>query len=260
MKQPAKRLPLIFCVLCVSAASAFCAESEKPFLLHVPGVGGHLLIDDLLVQGLRQGGLDAQVRIYDFTDGNPGLPTLANYQRNHEHAQIIADTLTRVRRADPGRKIILTSHSGGAGPAVWALEKLPDDVQVDSLLLLAPALSPQYDLTDALRHVKGRAYAFSSSTDPVLGVGTRTFGTIDRVKSDSAGRVGFTRPQGADPIQYDKLVSFTYDLAWLAVGNAGDHIGTMNRPFARRMLAPLLRTGQLPTIIPASQPATRASG
>ena len=32
--------------------------------------------------------------------------------------------------------------SGGAGPAVWALEALPPDVRVDSVLLAAPALSP----------------------------------------------------------------------------------------------------------------------
>jgi alpha-beta hydrolase superfamily lysophospholipase len=260
MKQPVMQLGTVVWLALAWTVPARAAEPDSPFLLHVPGVGGHLRVDDLLTQGLRQGGLDAQVQIYDWTGGNPGYAALAAYERNQRQAQAIADVLVRVRRASPARRIIVTSHSGGAGLAVWALERLPDDVHVDTLLLLAPALSPQYDLTRALRRVKGAAYAFTSDMDPVLGVGTRTFGTIDRVKTESAGRVGFTRPQGADPIQYDKLMTFAYDLAWLSLGNAGDHIGTMNRPFARRVLAPLLLTGELPRIAPASQPATRAAG
>jgi pimeloyl-ACP methyl ester carboxylesterase len=262
MTQRSRQLRLVPGVLCVLCALAFncSAAQDKPLLLHIPGVGGHLLVDDLLTQGLKLGGLDAQVQIYDWTDGKPGIAALVNYEANQHQAQAIADIIMQARRSDPKRRIILTSHSGGTGLAVWALEKLPDDVQVDTLLLLASALSPQYDLTRALRHVKGSAYTFISEMDPVLGVGTRTFGTIDRIKTESAGRVGFTRPEGADPLQYDKLVTFDYDAAWLSLGNAGDHIGTMNRPFARRVLAPLLITGKLPRIEPASQPATQAAG
>ena len=35
------------------------------------------------------------------------------------------------------------------GLAVWALEKLPDDVKVDTVLLMSSALSPTYDLSKA---------------------------------------------------------------------------------------------------------------
>jgi alpha-beta hydrolase superfamily lysophospholipase len=260
MTQPLRQLRFILGVLCISALQCFAAETDKPLLLHIPGVGGHLIVDDLLTQGLRQGGLDATVQVYDWTGDRPGLPALMNYQRNQEEAAAIAQVIVQARRANPQRHIIMTCHSGGAGLAVWALEKLPDDVHVDSLLMIAPALSPEYDLTRALRSVNGSIYVFTSELDPVLGMGTRTFGTIDRVKSDSAGRVGFTRPEGADPKQYDKLATFTYDSAWLSLGNAGDHIGAMSRPFARKVLAPLLLTGRLPKIVPASQPATRAVG
>jgi hypothetical protein len=215
-----------------------------------------MVIDDLLTQGLAQGKLDAEIEIYDWTGGNPGLAALVNLERNETEAKVIADKITRLVRANPSRRFILTSHSGGGGMAIFALEKLPDDVHIDTLLMLANALSPQYDLTKALRHVNGKVYVFTSELDPVLGPGTRNFGTMDRVMSESAGRVGFTRPEGADPYQYDKIVSIPYDESWMRFGNAGEHIGTMNRPFARNILAPLLRTGQLPKVVAVTQPAT----
>ncbi len=250
---------VILCVLCVSAVKSPAAEPGKAYLLHLPGIGGHMRIDDLLTSGIAQGGLDAEVQIYDWTAGHAGLLALTSYDRNQIEAQKIADAIVRIARADPGRRIILTGHSGGAGLAVWALEKLPDEVHVDTLLLLAPALSPQYDLSKALGHVTGKLYAFSSTMDPVLGIGTRNFGTMDRIKTDAAGRVGFSMPPRADAALYAKLIGVPYDSTWTRYYNAGDHIGAMMRPFARSILAPLLLTGELPTVSPASQPSTRAA-
>lgn len=243
---------LVMVILFPPAARA--ADAEKIFLLHLPGVGGHLRIDDLLVEGLRQGRLNAEVQIFDWTAGDPGLGALGGLQRNLAQAQRIADRIVQIHRADPNRRIILTSHSGGTGLAVWALERLPDDVRVDTLVMLASALSPQYDLSRALKRVRGPVYAFNSPLDPVLDLGTRTFGTIDRIKSVSAGLVGFTAPRNADQAQYRKLLQFPYDAAWLALGNAGDHIGTMNVEFARQILAPLLLEGRLVRLAPATQP------
>jgi hypothetical protein len=239
-----------FAVICfLFSFQSFAADPSRPFLLHLPGIGGHMLIDDRMTAGLIEGGLNVELEIYDWTDNDSGLPALGNYTRNQVQAARIAERLTAVYRADPQRRIILTSHSGGGGLAVWALEKSPDDVKIDTLLLLAPALSPKYDLSKALKHVTGKAYAFTSTLDPINGWGTKGFGTI--------GNVGFQMPAGADLKQYDKLIQFPYNAAWTRLGNDGDHIGTMSRTFGRVILAPLLLTGKLPQIAPASQPATQ---
>jgi pimeloyl-ACP methyl ester carboxylesterase len=242
---------------------ASAPPTTRPFLLHLPGIGGHMRIDDLVTQGIVQGGLVAEVRIYDWTNGNPGMPALAAYDRNRQEAERIAQVLKDLHLQDPTRKIILSGHSGGAGLAVWALEELPEDVHIDTLLMIAPALSPEYDLSKALRRVSGQAYAFTSTLDPILSFGTRSFGTIDRVKCDAAGHCGFAVPQNAlDAGQYRKLRGIAYDSTWLKYGNAGDHIGAMMRPFARAVLAPLLLTGELPpkrspmTTRPSTFPAT----
>jgi pimeloyl-ACP methyl ester carboxylesterase len=237
-------------------ASAEPQALQRPYLLHLPGIGGKRSIDRSLVGGLSEGGIDAEVEIYDWTCDDPGLDALLARERNDGQAQVVADMIERQARADPHRPIYLTGHSGGAGIAVWALEKLPDDVRIDSLMLLAPALSPEYDLSTALAHVRGHCYVLFSEHDPVLGLGTRLFGTIDGVKTEAAGRVGFARPAGADEEQYKKLVPIAYDPAWVRLRNIGDHIGPMMRPFARQILAPLLSTGILPKLPPLRLPAT----
>ena len=118
--------------------------------------------------------------------------------------------------------------------------------------LIAPALSPAYDLTPALRHVRSKAYVFYSDGDSaVLGIGTRLFGTIDGQKTDAAGKVGFTRPPTGDPAEYAKIVPMPYQSAWMRYENIGDHIGPMMTPFARAVIAPLI-LGQIP--VPATQP------
>ena len=156
-------------------------------------------------------------------------------------AQKVADFITDRVRRQPGLEFILCGHSGGTGIAVWALEKLPDDVKIDKLILLASALSPGYDLSKALSHVRGACYSFCSENDIlVLGTGTRMLGTIDGKQTEAAGYFGFIFPPTADPRQYDKLIQKPYDKSWMQYRNFGDHMGCMVRPFARAVIAPLV--------------------
>ncbi len=155
--------------------------------------------------------------------------------------------------ADPDSPIYLTAHSGGCALAVWALEKLPADVKVRTVLLIAPAISPGYDLSAALRHVDGKMYVFASTLDVVvLYTGTKLFGTMDGVKTASAGFAGFVQPSGADPLLYQKLVQLQYRHDWARYLDFGDHIGGMSRPFAHAVLAPLLDPPPSPTTRPAA--------
>ena len=248
---------------------ALTTPPPKPYLLHLPGIGGARRIDKMLTEGLVQGGIDADVEIHDWVGADEGMSALYAHARHQHEADVVAQMITDKFRADPRTMIYLSGHSGGTGIALWALERLPDDVHIETLLLLASAMSPTYDLSPALWHVRGKAYVLYSPFDPVLGMGTRMFGTIDGVKTDAAGRVGFTMPKdAADPRQYDKLVQIPYDSSWIRLNNIGDHIGAMMRPFAREILSPLLQTGVLrdvaraamrPTTRPATAPATTRS-
>ena len=222
------------------------AERADHWLLHLPGMGGLMRIDQNVTQGvvagLKQDGVEPAVEIYDWTGPARGLAALTQVDRHREQSQIVADMIIKHRRANPDGRITITAHSAGTGVIAFALERLPDDVMVDEVVMIASALSPEYDLSPALRHVRGRVYAFNSDLDTiVLGAGTRVFGTVDRIKVDAAGRVGFRAPASpVDARQYEKLEQFPYDADWMRFGNNGEHIGAMTRSFARNVIARVL--------------------
>lgn len=234
-----------------------------PYLMHLPGIAGERWIDRNMIRGLREGGFEGETEIYDWTGSDQGLLALTNNTRHRREAAEVARRITAIRRENPGREIVITAHSGGTGVAVYALQQLPDDVHVDRVILLASALSTDYDLSAALRRVDGPVFSFSSPFDvAVLKVGTTLLGTIDGKKAAAAGCLGFVVPADADQEQYRKLRQFEYDQRWMQWGNLGSHIGAMSRPFARMVLAPLAtgRSVTLPplpadaTTVPATQP------
>lgn len=244
---PAPSLTLLFVLALFYVLPVICFAADYTVWLHLPGIGGHLPIDDLVTGGIHAGGIGAEAKIEDWTVGRTGLAALTNYNANIVSAQKIADEIAALAHADPKAKILITSHSAGTGIAIFALERLPDDVHIDTLVMIASALSPKYDLSKALRHVDGKVFALISPLDPVVGVLTQKFGTIDRVYSYSGGNVGFAMPPGGDVDQYRKLVSVPYNPAWLEFGNAGEHIGAMNWEFGEHVIAPMLKLGRVPT-------------
>jgi pimeloyl-ACP methyl ester carboxylesterase len=216
-------------------------------------------IDRDLVAGLKDGGWAGPIDIYDWTENDPGLDALMARKRNQREAEKVAKWIEDKVRKDPDLRITITSHSAGTGIAVWALEKLPDDVHVDSLVMLASALSPDYDLSKAMKHVRGKVHNFYSLNDTiVLGAGTTMFGTIDGKKTVAAGLEGFkAQPVGEKP-EYARLVQHPWIKEYLAFENAGTHIGYMAQPWVSHVLAPLViePRGDRDTVIalPTTQP------
>jgi hypothetical protein len=234
-------------------AVAAPAPALPPWLLHLPGIGGKRAIDVAMTRGFQRGGFNGDLEIYDWTEHDAGLHALIAYDRNHKEARRIAAMITERFDRDPSAPIYVTSHSGGGGLAVWALEYLPERVKITTLVMMSPALSPKYDLTAALRHVSGKVYVFSSLGDTlVLGTGCTMLGTIDGVKTAAAGLGGFVRPATGDAGQYAKLVPMPYNPAWVQYDDVGNHVGGMTQSFGQEVLAPLVLSGKLPSANGAS--------
>ncbi|MEA2710241.1 MAG: hypothetical protein QOF78_2842 [Phycisphaerales bacterium] len=239
------------------AATATTQPATQPTALHIhlPGIGGYRGVDRGMLRGLREAGYTPRIRAFDWTGEDAGLAALVATRRHRDESTRLAAMIADELRTNPGTQINISTHSAGAGIIAWALEQLPPDVQIDTLLLIAPALSPQYDLSRALTHVRGKAYVIYSPYDTaVLGIGTQMFGTVDGLKVEAAGKVGFTAPPKADKQQYEKLVQIPYRSAWIKLGNIGDHIGGLSRPFSRAILEPLLARGELPAETTPEEP------
>src|SRR5687767_11467622 len=153
-----------FVLVLALAATLAAAEDLQPgkppvpFVLHLNGIGGERMVDHSLHRGLAAGGFEAEVKFYDWTHGDDGIGALQRMESNRKEAKVIAEMIVERFRRHPESPMYITCHSGGAGLATWALELLPDDVSVEQVLMFAPALSKQYDLSKALKHVRKNCY------------------------------------------------------------------------------------------------------
>src|SRR5205807_9495687 len=94
------------------------------------------------------------------------------------------------------------------------------------------------------RHRREMVVFWSPLDAIVLGLGTRIFGTIDRIRSVSAGFVGFRPPVSLDDTQraqYAKLRQVRWQPGMASTGYLGGHVGTDIPAFLRKYVVPLLR-------------------
>jgi hypothetical protein len=218
----------------------------------VGGVGGLDLCGISLRYVMAAEGLPYAIHVFPWGHGfGRWFSDLSSVTNRDLKAGQLADVVRRFRAGQPADPVFLVAKSGGCGVLVKALERL-DEGSVLRAVLLAPALSPDYDLTAALRAVAGEMVVFWSPLDViVLGAGTRIFGTADRVRTFSAGMVGFRQPAVAsgaadDPGhagRYARLRQVRWVPQMVATGNLGGHVGPDSPVFLKNYVLPLLRTG-----------------
>jgi hypothetical protein len=226
----------------IQAASTVAPVISHRYLVHLPGMAGWIDADTTLVQGLGDGNVADHLEIYDWTHPNWMIGAVRAYAHNRAEAHKIADGIAAKLREQPDAQIVLTSWSAGGAVTIWALEDLPEGVQVQSALLVEPAVDPDHDLTMALRHIRGHLFVTHSGGDFfMLGIGTILVGTSDDgVHTVAAGDGGFRKPPNADEGQYRKLVEIPYRSDWIKYGDYGGHAGPLGRKFAKEILGPIL--------------------
>lgn len=228
-------------------------------MIVLPGIEGRSLLNRNLALGLDEGGVTSAIEIFDWTLGVPGslVYNLVDIERNRRVARSLTQRIVDYRTEHPTNPVHLVGHSGGAGLAVLALEALPDDVEIDMAILLAPALSPEYDLSAALRHTCAGIVNFYSENDiSLLKIGTSLFGSVDRKYGASAGAVGFVRPDAADAtaeLYDDRLRQVRWTRRLREYGADGSHIGWTSRRFAREYLAGLIKRNEAARPMPLAR-------
>ena len=253
-----------FAILISLSASGGCAQMmnfrsaerrDHGYTLVLTGIEGAHVGHGGFVAGLKSGGVPSEIEIVDWTTGTPALMLvhLRASQRNQKQAEQLAAKIVQYQDEFPGRPVNLIGHSGGGGMAVLTLAALPEDRKVDSAILLAAAISPDYDLRTVLPKLDRGLWNFSSAVGDaaLLVAGTTTFGTIDGKHTPSAGAVGFRLPANASAAERQlyasKLFEQPYQTRMAINGNLSDHFGCLNPLFARNELAPILLGAQYPT-------------
>jgi pimeloyl-ACP methyl ester carboxylesterase len=170
------------------------------------------------------------------TWGEPFLTirNLRAYERNVATAASIAAEIAAWRRANPDVPFYLVGYSGGGGMVTLVTAALPADVSIDRLVLVAPAISPDYPIVrEVLPHVREFVANYASERDLQVGWGTRMFGTIDRKNTASAGAIGFAAD---DP----RLLQYHWSAADAPLGHAGNHLAYLNARWQAAKLLPVL--------------------
>lgn len=245
---PALLLPALGgCAYFHNAASPQRLDGGLAIVL--PGIEGRSAFNSNVAAELAEAHPGMAVEVYDWTTGYFPLMLyhLRSEDRNREQARRIAERIMRYQDAHPGRPVYLIGHSGGAGVALMTLESFPWGRGIDGAILLAAAVSRDYDLGPALCRTDRGIWNFSSPGDwELLVVGTSVAGTIDGRHAPSAGAYGFRRPSwfsANDHHLYDQLLhEVPYHFSMLTSGNLGGHFGPTTVAFTRNYLAPLLTT------------------
>lgn len=225
------------------------AASGHGHVYYLDGAGGGGVLSNWgrgVKTGLKQAGF-AGTFIEPKWETGAGVVAdqIASDSYKRTKASEVAAMIRDVKRNNPDEPVTLMGLSAGTAVAVFTLEALPADCQVDNVVLLGASISSDYDLTNALRHVSGRMYVFTSERDAVLNFAVPVAGTADRESGDdpSAGLDGFVLPAGASAATR-RLYSRITNIAWRAEfereGDWGGHTDTTHPRFVQAHIAPLV--------------------
>jgi pimeloyl-ACP methyl ester carboxylesterase len=208
---------------------------------------------------LRDAGVSQAIRTFDWPYPGDSFHNLIDLPGNRGKAAEVAESIRDYARQYPDAPIDLVGYSGGGGIALLVVEALqpasqPAAVDADAaspdylphirnVVLVQPAISPDFDLTPVLRAITGQLVNFHCGRDwLILGAGTTIFGTIDRKFVASAGKIGFDAAKAIpDESLRDKLVQVAWSREMSADGHGGDHLGGLWRPWNRKYVAPYLK-------------------
>jgi pimeloyl-ACP methyl ester carboxylesterase len=238
---------------CGAGNAQYLTEGRKAvgLIVILPGIEGESPMNHNIRRGFERAGVQAAMPIFNWGRPIPIAGMMLNQMDvigNRMAGARVARMVRQYQESYPDRPVYLVGHSGGGGIAVFAAESMPEDTQVEGLVLLSASISRGYDLTKALEHCRCGIVNFYNPQDVgLLAVGTTLTSTVDGVRGPSAGLEGFTGPGANAPVDeryaYRKLYQFE-----LRPGmSGGDPHAAVTRPgFVSSYVAPWVRSENWP--------------
>jgi pimeloyl-ACP methyl ester carboxylesterase len=213
---------------------------NQGLVIVLPGIDGRAIYNENACKALCKNNFNMAVELYDWTALLGPIFNQCAIEYNRHVAAELAARIVKYHKENPGRPVFLIGHSGGTAIAIWAAEKLPESEKVDGIVLLASSLSPEYDLSNALRHTRAGIVSFYSDRDDVLlYIGTSLFGTMDGKHTEAAGMVGFRRPTHSSE-SYDRFFEVQWEPGMAGEDHDGGHFGCMAEKFFQDHISQLI--------------------
>lgn len=229
---------------------------------YLDGAGNYGFGKETVPLGLMDGGYNGQIEHFIWTSYLGPLTDQIAYPVNRMRAQQLANKIRDHIDRHPRGTVNIIGLSAGSGIATFALERLPTKYRVDNVIMLSSSLSARYDLSRALRRVRGGIYFFWSPNDPILGSLVPIVGTVDgEHTSQVAGVVGARLPPAVSREERE-LYTKVHNVRWYTNEIGGplklQHAGTTDRTFVRDMVAPIIVRKQVRVpATPPPRPSTR---
>lgn len=222
--------------------------SAKPGVIFVAGGAGNLVnLPSITKWAGKQCKLPHEVRAFEWQHGK-GRIVLDIQDARHliDKANELAQQILEYQVTHPDRPIYLIGKSTGAIIVLMAAEKVPIS-SLERIILLSPAVSPNYDLVPAIHSTRAGVISFHSSLDiAVLNWATTLVGTADRHYNPSAGLNGFVLPAAktSAALDYERLIQINWSPSHAWYGHLGGHMGNGMPLFLLYEVMPYLRNAK----------------
>ncbi|MFH1747095.1 MAG: hypothetical protein ABIG44_08635 [Planctomycetota bacterium] len=225
------------------------SEGGRTYYVGGAGPFGHVGTIDVPT-GLRRSGYRGSIEVFGWQGTLPStVRDQVDSNRNRQQARRLAGRIADYLRQYPGCPVNIIALSAGTGVATWALEALPEECRVGTVIFLGSSLSREYDLSRALQRIDERLYNYYSPDDPVLRYALPLAGSVDRETRgrNIAGLFGFELPAEADAATHalyaERLVNRPYHKRYRQYGYRGMHTDATSPEFVHIVLSPLLMRG-----------------
>jgi hypothetical protein len=212
---------------------------------YLDGAGNLGYGQDTVPKALRAVGYRGDIEIFSWTTytGPIGDQMIRSIARMR--AEEMTKKIVNYRKRYPDTPVYIIGLSAGTGVGVWAVEKLPKDLKIDTMVLLSSSLSTNYNMTQCLNHVKNKVFVLSSSHDAILKSFIHVTGTIDGAYlAQPAGIAGMYPKQDAPrpliDLYKEKIVNVPWRPTFKRLGNDGGHTSATSYAFLKYYICPKL--------------------